>query len=135
MYLCAEICRQSVDAAHAYAVETARYLVAAFVELSASMEHCEHNLKGAFVLFLMHVYGYAAAVVDHGNRVVPVDGDVDMIGKSCESLVNRVVDHLIYKMVQTFCAYIADIHRRAFPYGLKAFEHLDVTGAVFFFLF
>ena len=63
----AEIFRQGVDAADAYAVQTARYLVGAFVELAAGMKHCEHHFKSAFMLFLMHVHGYAAAIVDHGD--------------------------------------------------------------------
>ena len=55
--------------------------------------------------------------------------------RSRRSFVDRIVDHLIHKVVQAFFRNIADIHRRTLSHGLKAFEHLNITGIVFLFIF
>ena len=52
-----------------------------------------------------------------------------------ESFVNGVIHHLIYQMVKTFYRNIAYIHGRTLTYGLQTFEHLNITGAIFFFFF
>ena len=53
-----------------------------------------------------------------------------MCAEAGQSLVDRVVDYFIYEVMQAFDAYVADIHGRAFPYRLQAFEHLNVAGAI-----
>ena len=127
----AEVCRKGVDAAYADAVEAAGNLVGAFVELTAGVEHCQHHFQGALVFLLVHVDGDAAAVVDDGYGVILVDGYLDMGAEAGKGLVDRVVDHLVNQVVETFGADVADIHRRALAHGLKSFKHLDVAGAVF----
>ncbi len=37
--------------------------------------------------------------------------------------------------MQTFGAYVADVHRRALAHGFQAFKHLNITGTVGFFFF
>ena len=84
------------------------------------------------MLLFVHVYGDAATVVDYGYRIVLIDGDAYVGCISGEGFVDGVVYDLIDKVVQTLDADVADIHGWTFPYGFKAFEHLDVTGTVFF---
>ena len=79
----------------------------------------------------MHVHGDAAAVVDNGDGVVFVYSDVDLLGISGQGLVDRVVHHLVDEVMKTFFGYIAYIHGRTLAYGLKPFEDLNITGAVF----
>ncbi len=135
MHLGAQIGGEGVDAAHAHAVETARNLVASFVELTAGVEHCQHHLEGALMLLLVHIHGDTTAVIYYGNGVVGVDCHVYMVGIAGEGLVDRVVDNLINQMMQTFGGNVSNIHGRAFSHRLEAFEHLNITGAIFFFYF
>ena len=53
---------------------------------------------------------------------------------SCHSLVDRVIDSLIDKMMKTFFAYVSYIHCRSFSDGLKSLEYLYITrGIITFF--
>ena len=105
-----EIVRKGVDAGHADSVQTSGHLVAVLAELSACMEHREHHLKGGTVFLLMHSGRDTAAVVLHGYGIVFIDADFDVSAISRKGLVYTVVNHLIYKMVQTSLPYVADIH-------------------------
>ena len=78
------------------------------------------------MLFFVHVHGDAAAVVDNGDRVVFVDGDLDVRGIAGESFVYGVVYDLVHEVVESLGGDVADVHCRALAYGLQAFEHLDV---------
>ncbi len=134
-YFGAKVGRERVDTRNTYTVETARNFIRAFVEFTAGMEHCEHDFKSALVLFLVHVYRDTAAVVDYSDGIVFVDSNVDFFGKTCQSLVDTIVHHLVDKVVQTFFGNVADIHCRALADCLEPFKHLNVTGAVFLFVF
>ncbi len=87
------------------------------------------------MLLLVHVHGYASAVVLDSDGVILVDCDIDFSGVSCKGLVDGVVNHLIYKMMETFFRNIAYVHCRTFAHCLQALKDLDITGAVFLVLF
>ena len=72
----------------------------------------------------------AAAVVDDGDGVVDVDGDIDARGMAGESFVDGVVDDLIDEVMQTHLAGRADVHGGTQPDGRQAFEDGDVFGRV-----
>jgi hypothetical protein len=77
-----ELLRERVDAAHAHAVQAAGDLVGGGVELAAGVQLGQHHLHGRHLLAvgqIHHVHGNAAAVVDHGDGVVDVDGDIDFL--------------------------------------------------------
>ncbi len=131
----AEVGGEGVDTRYAYAVESARHFVAAFVEFTAGMEHREHYLESAFVLFFVHVDRYASTVVDHCYGVVFVDGHFDVCGKSGQRFVDGVVHHFIHEVMESFLADVADVHRRAFAHGFESFKHLNVARTVVFFFY
>ena len=106
------------------AVEAARDLVGALVELAAGVELREDDLGGVEPR-LVGADGDAAAVVDDGHRVVDVDRDVDRGAEAGEGLVDRVVDDLVDEVVQPRLAGRADVHRRADADGLEALEDPD----------
>ncbi len=116
-------------------METAADFVAPFVEFTSGMEHCQHNFKGAFVFFFMHVDRNASTVVDNGYGVVGVDCHFYVCGISCERFVNGVVNNFIDEVVQSFYADVSYIHGRALAHGFKSFEYLNVTRTVNFFFF
>ena len=84
------------------------------------------------MLFLVHVDGDASAVVDDGDGVVFVDGHFDVAGISREGFVDGVVDNFIHKVMEALFRNVAYVHCRAFAHGLQSFQHLNITGAVFF---
>ena len=72
----------------------------------------------------------AAAVVGDRDRVVAVDGHLDVVAVPRERFVNRVVDDLVDKVVETTDTDVADVHGGTLADGLQALEHLDVAGPV-----
>lgn len=94
--------RECVHARNTHAVQTARNLVAALVELAARMEHGEHDFECGLALFFVEVGRDASAVILDCDRVVFVDRNVDVGTVSCQRLVDRVIHHLVNQVVQTF---------------------------------
>ena len=92
--------RQGVDDRNTDAVQTAGHLVAAAAELAAGVEDSEDNFERRHVLALgMFLDGNAATVVDDGARTILVEGYVDLAAKSCERLVDGIIDNLIDEMM------------------------------------
>ena len=81
-------------------MQAAGHLVAATTELAAGVEDSEDNFERRHVLALgMFLDGNAATVVDDGARTILVEGYVDLAAKSCERLVDGIIDNLIDKMM------------------------------------
>ena len=79
-----EVLRQGIDHRQPDAVQSARDLVGALVELAAGVQLGEHDLRGRQLLRGVDVDRNSAAVVDHGDAVVDVDGDLDAIALAGE---------------------------------------------------
>ena len=126
--------RECVHARNTHAVQTARNLVAALVELAARMEHGEHDFECGLTLLFVEVGRDASAVILDCDRVVFVDRNVDVGTVSCQRLVDRVIHHLVNQVVQTFFSDVADIHGRTLPDRFQTFEDLDVGGGILLFL-
>jgi hypothetical protein len=110
-------------------VKPARDLVAVVIELAAGVEHRDDDFRRGLAA-LVAVGRDAAAVVDHCERPVDVDRDVDLIAVAGQGLVDGVVDDLVNEMVQAGRAGGADVHRRPLAHGLEPLEHLDLVGGV-----
>ena len=78
----------------------------------------------------MHIYRNTTTVIYHGNRIIFIDNNIDMIGISGKRFVNRVIYYLIHQMMQPFYPNISNIHSRAFPYGFKTFQHLNTIRRI-----
>ena len=65
------------------------------------MQDGEHHLDGGHghAIDGLVIHRDAAAVVDHGDGVINVDGDVDAGGVAGERFVDGVVDDLIDEVV------------------------------------
>jgi hypothetical protein len=101
-------------------------LVAVIVEHAAGVQHREDDLGGRLAA-LVTIHGNAAAVVDDRDRVVDVNGDVDLIAVTGQRLVNRVVDDLVDEMMQSGGAGRPGM---AVACTARAPENLDLVGAV-----
>ena len=95
-----EALREGIDDGDADTVQAARHLVGVIVELAARMEYCEDHLKGGLPLDGMHGGGDATPVVDHSDRVVGMDGNLNLVAETSHGLINRVVDDLPHQMVE-----------------------------------
>lgn len=107
-------------------MQAAGKLVDLLVKLAAGMEHCQRDLAGGFVFSRVHAHRNAAPVVADGNRVVHVDGDLDVLAVSRQGLVNGIVNYFVDKLMESIHIRVADIHARALPDWLQALEHLDL---------
>src|SRR5690606_14354977 len=94
---------QRVHARHAHAVQPPRHRVRGLVELAAGVQlgHDDFRCAAAELVVFVDVGGDAASVVGHGNRIVGVDGDDDVVAVPGQGLVDRVLDYLEHHMVQT----------------------------------
>ena len=114
-------------------LQTARHLVTALVELTACMEHGQHDLQRRPALLFVVVGRDAAAVVPHGDRTVFVDRHFDIRAIAGQRLVDRVVDHLVYQVMESLLADVADVHGRTLAHGLQPFQHLDARRGILLF--
>jgi hypothetical protein len=116
---------QRVHHRDAHAVQPARNFVGVAVEFSASVQHGHHHFRRGPFFRGVHVHGNAAAVVRHRDAIVLVHHYVDLVAKSGEGFVDRIVDDFPDEVVQPHLARRADVHRRALAHGLEAAQHLD----------
>ena len=121
---------QRVDDRGADAVQAAGDLVAAAAELAAGVQHRVHDLQRGTARLRLDIHGDAAAVVGDGDRPVGVDRHADMRAEAGQRLVDGVVHDLVNEVMQAGRGGGADIHARALPDGLQAFEHLDLRGVI-----
>ena len=94
------------------------------------MEHRHHHLKRTLALLLVDVHGDAAPVVAHRYRIVGIYTNLNVGTIPGQSLIYRVVHHLVNQMVQTLHPRVAYIHGRAFAHGLKPLEHLNAACTI-----
>ncbi len=111
-------------------MQAAGNLVGILVELATGMQDA-HDDFGGRALRLMLVVKFdadrnTATVIRHRNRIVGMDGDDYFITMTRQRLVDGIVDHLEYHVMQTSAiGSITDIHARPLPDCLQPFELLD----------
>ena len=119
-----------VDDRNADAVQAAGNFVGVAIEFSAGVQHGHHDFGGGLFFRGVHVHGNAAAVVDHGDAVVVVHGDVDFVAVAGHGFVDGVVDDFPDEMVQAHFAGGTDVHRGALADGFEAAENFDGSSVV-----
>src|SRR5215207_937108 len=126
-----ELLGERVDYRDADAVQSARDLVStAVAELAAGVQRGQNDLRGGLALLLHPIHGDPAAVVRHGDAVVRVEGDRDLLGVARDRLVHGVVHNLVDEMVEAAGAGGADVHAGSLADGLEALEDGDVLRAI-----
>jgi hypothetical protein len=126
-----ELLRQGVDDAGADAVETARCLVGAVLELAAGVQHREDDFERALVGRGMSVDRNAPAIVlDRDRGPVGVERDPDVRRVAVHRLVDGVVEHFPDQMMESRRPDAADVHAGALADGLEALEDRDVFRRV-----
>src|SRR5277367_2859332 len=119
-----------VDDGDADAVQAAGNFVGVAIEFSAGVQNGHDDFRGGLFFSGVHVHGDAAAVVDYGDAVVFVHGDVDLIAESGHGFVHGIVHDFPDQVMQAHFAGGADVHRGTFADGFDAAENFDGSRVV-----
>ncbi len=111
--------RERVDDGDADAVQAAGNFVGIAVEFSAGMKNGHDDFGGGLFFRGVHVDGDAAAVVDYGDAVVVVHGDVDLVAEAGHGFVHGIVGNFPDQMVETHFTGGADVHGGALADGFE----------------
>jgi hypothetical protein len=114
-------------------VQASRDLVGILIELAAGMQLGHHDLGCRALLFVvfLDVGRDSAAVVEHGDRVVGVNHDLDLVAVACQCLVDGVIQHFEHHVMQAGAVGgVADVHARPLAHGVEALQDLDAGGVV-----
>ncbi len=115
-------------------VQAARDLVRVLVELPAGVQlrHDDLGRRSLEIVIILDVGRNAAPVVDHGNGIVRVDDDLDVVAVPRQRLVDRVVHDLEHHVVQPGAVgRVPDVHAGALAHRIESLEDLDAVGVVF----
>src|SRR5215469_9733022 len=123
---------QRVDDRGAHAVQTARHLVNAAIELAARVQNRVHDFQCRALLRRMHIDGDAAAVIFNRDPIVAMNDDVDFIAEAGQCLVHRVVDDFNHQVMESALGGIADIHARTLAYRFEPLQDSDRLSPVRF---
>ncbi|KAF1027129.1 MAG: hypothetical protein GAK37_02513 [Pseudomonas sp.] len=123
-----QLLRQSVHHRNTHTVQAARHFVGVVVELTAGVKHGHDDLCCRHAFFFVHINRNTAAVVAHGDGLVRVNDDADVVAVAGQSFVDRVIDHLEHHVVQTAAVIgVTNVHTGTFAYGIQTFQHLDAV--------
>jgi len=119
-----------IDNRDANAVQPAGNLVAVTVELAAGVQYGHHDFCRRPSCFVLRMN--ACRNVDHADRVVRMDDDLDLVAMPRQRLVDRVVEHFEHHVMQAGAiAGVANVHARTLAHRFQAFQYLDAVGIVF----
>ena len=121
---------ERVDHRHTDAVEAAGNFVSVAIKFSAGVQDGEDDFGGRTLFRGVHVDRNAAAVVDHGDGIVGVHGDVDFVGVTGHGFVDGIVHNFPHQVVQTHLAGGTDVHGGTQPNGFEPAEHFDGFSVV-----
>ena len=99
-------------------MQTSGNLIGTFIELTASVQHCQNHFQSRTMLFGVHTCGNTTSVIQDTYSVARQDTNINTVAIARHGLVDGVVDHLIYQMMQASEMDIADIHGRTFAHSL-----------------
>ena len=122
---------ERVDAFGADAVQAAGIFVGALAELAARVQIGQDQLDRRHFPFRMNIDRNAAAVVAHGDRAIDVDGHVDLVAKSGQMFVDRVIENFENHVMQTALIRVADVHAGRFRTASRP-SSLSIWAASYF---
>jgi len=80
-----------IDAAHTHAVQSAGNFIGIAIELTAACRVVITTWAAGLSRRRYPCVDGMHGVIDDGDRVIDVNGDVDLVGKTGKSLVDRVI--------------------------------------------
>ena len=116
---------------HADAMQSARGLVGAAVELAARMQLRHDDFeRGHFGKFRVRVDRHAAPIVEHAQKAAFLERDFDEGCMAGDRFIHRIVDHFCEEVMQGVRVRPAHVHSRPPADGLEPLEHFDRGGGV-----
>src|SRR5690606_21018817 len=112
------------------AVQTTGCRIRSAAELAAGVELREDDLDTAEARLRLDVDRDAARVVAHLDRLVGVQGDLDVRAVSGEGLIDGVVDDLPHAVHQSARICGADVHAGALAHRFETLENGEMSGVV-----
>ena len=94
-------CGERIDNGRAHTVETSGNLVSAAAKFSAGMKDGKDYFHRRDSRLMVDSDRNSAPIVDDSHGVIRIDGDINGITIAAKRLIDRVVNNLIYQMVQT----------------------------------
>ena len=119
-----------IRAFRAHTMQTAGIFVSALTEFSARVQVREHQLDCWHLPFRMNIDRNTAAIVAHRNAAFDMHCNLDLVAKSGEMFVDRIVEHLENHVVQTALVRVANVHPRPFSDRFQTFEFVNLRGVV-----
>jgi hypothetical protein len=100
-------------------VQSAGYFIGALVKLTACVQGGQHDLQRAYAGFLVHFGGYPQAVVLNRAASVCMHLGRYAVASPGQCFINRIVQHLVNKVMQPGFLPVADIHIRSLANRFK----------------
>ena len=107
-------------------MEASGNFIAVLVEFSACMELCKSDFSRTSFWFVLVAHFYigrnTTSVINDGDGLIAIDGDVDVISITCQGFINRIIDDLKDKVMKP-CSVrrIADVHAGTLTNSLQTF--------------
>src|SRR5207244_10163540 len=102
--------RKRIGAFRADAMQTAGIFVSALPEFSARVQVSQHQLDGRHFPFRMNIDRNTASIVANRNTAIDVNLYVDLVAKSVEIFVDRIVENFEHHVVQAALVRVVDVH-------------------------
>ena len=114
--------RQGINHRNAHTVQAAGNFVGVVVKLTAGVELGHDNFRSRNSLFFVHADRNTTAVVANGCGTVRIKNNFGLITITGQSLINGVIQHLIYHMMKTRAVVrVTNVHSRTLTHRIKSF--------------
>ncbi|OQA21304.1 MAG: hypothetical protein BWY61_01798 [Firmicutes bacterium ADurb.Bin354] len=120
---------KSIYNGRTYTVKSTAGLICFIIELTAGMKCGKYNSLCRHA-FCVHLHRHTTTVIFNGCRSVFLQSNMNMITASRKMFINRVINYLIYKMVETFGAGRTDIHSRSLTDRFKSLQNHNIFRTI-----
>ena len=111
-------------------MQAAGHFITTAAKFTAGMQHGQRGFQCAFSRLFMNANRYTAPIILHGDAVILMNDNGDIITEPGQSFVDTVVHDLINEMVQTTNAGTADIHTRTAAHALQTLQDLNLPRII-----
>ena len=112
-------------------MQAAGYLISPTAEFSASMQNRKDDLNCRNSSLLLNPYRNSTTIIHNSDGIILVNGYLNILAISGQSLIYRIVYNLVYQVMKTCRRSAANIHARPFPDCLKPLQNLNLVCSVF----
>ncbi|MNC19049.1 hypothetical protein D3C75_669740 [compost metagenome] len=118
---------QCIYDGNTYAVQTAGNLITAAAEFTSGMQDSHYNFKRGFLQLHILADRNTPPVINYSNTVIFMNNHLNPVAKTCQRLIDTVIDNLPDQMMQTLGAGRADVHAGTLPDRFQPFKHLNLA--------